>query len=269
MDQPPPVTVLDRAASLLARPGVEGRFISGGWSLIARRGGVSVPAGRLGPAEAEALLATGRARLHQEGGRAVLRAAGALRQGAQGDGSGGGSAAEACGRLVVELQSDADGASRRVVRDIGESPLAWLARRRGPDGNPLLSAFAFAAGERLRADFTRAGLSPRTGADWSGLPAASSRGGGKATETEAILAARQRFRLALTAAGTEFSGLLLDVCCFLKPLDAVEKERGWPARSAKVVLGLGLAKLADHYGLSRVARGAEAAGIRRWSADQA
>ena len=62
----------------------------------------------------------------------------------------------------------------------------------------------------------------------------------------------------------------MDVCCFLRGLEDIERERKWPARSAKVVLQLGLDRLARHYGLRRAASGGETtAHIRTWLAEDA
>jgi len=94
-------------------------------------------------------------------------------------------------------------------------------------------------------------------------------GGGAAAMTDAIVAARQRVRHALDAVGPEFSGVLLDVCCFLKGLEQVERERRWPPRSAKVVLQLGLDCLARHYRYRRDIRGTRRTLVRIWSADDA
>ena len=64
--------------------------------------------------------------------------------------------------------------------------------------------------------------------------------------------------------GPEFAGVLLDVCCFLKGLEDIEHERRWPPRSAKILLQLGLDRLARHYGFEGEARGRARAPIRTW-----
>jgi hypothetical protein len=156
-----------------------------------------------------------------------------------------------------------------VTVDEGESPLAWLARRKGRDGRVLIEPVQLQAGERLRAEFTRAQLMPRITANWSASVSDDRRGALPANFTEIAVAARQRVRQALDAVGPEFAGLLLDVCCFLKGLADVERERNWPPRSAKVVLQLGLDRLARHYGLSAQARGRGTPQLRTWLADDA
>lgn len=161
--------------------------------------------------------------------------------------------------------------ARRVTVDEAESPLAWLARRRGRDGRALIDPHQFQAGERLRADFTLGHMMPRTTANWES-PIASGRrgdGGSGANFSDAMLSARQRVNQALEVVGPEFSGLLLDLCCFLKGLEDIERTRGWPARSAKVVLQLALDRLARHYGLVAEARGRGKAPVRVWLAEDA
>ncbi|MBI5130428.1 MAG: DNA replication protein [Rhodopseudomonas palustris] len=154
-----------------------------------------------------------------------------------------------------------------VTVDDGESPLAWLARRKGRDGRSLISAHQFVAGERLRADFTRANLTPRVTSNW-GAPTGRAGGGGAGEMTDLVVASRQRVQNAIAACGPEFSGVLLDVCCFLRGLEDVERERGWPSRSAKVVLQLALDRLARHYGLAPPS-GPARSKLRSWLADGA
>lgn len=142
-----------------------------------------------------------------------------------------------------------------VIVNHDESPLAWLRRRRDRDGRPLVDAAEFAAGERLRADYTRGQLMPRITANWNAAVAGRSRGAGTGDITEVALAARLRVDRALAAVGPELGGLLVDFCCFLKGLEEIERERRWPSRSAKVVLRVALSALARHYGLAGEARG--------------
>ena len=168
-----------------------------------------------------------------------------------------------------EIMTDA-GALSVVIND-SESPLAWLARRKGRDGRTMISSEQFLAGEKLRADFTRGHLSPRVTSDWTASAGGRSGGfkSGAGEMTDLVIASRQRVRLALEACGPEFSGLLMDVCCFLRGLEDVERERGWPLRSAKIVLQLALNRLARHYGLAGEARGDATTRMRTWFAEDA
>lgn len=141
----------------------------------------------------------------------------------------------------------ADGTSAAI--NLAESPLGQLARRKDKGGSVFLSRAEVDAGERLRADFTRGMMMPRLGANWEASVATRRRGGagGSVELTDAALAARRRVDRALTAVGPELSGLLVDVCCFLKGLETVERERAWPTRSAKMLLKTALGMLARHY----------------------
>lgn len=172
---------------------------------------------------------------------------------------------------IVHRDVDTVSGQTAVAVDDAESPLVWLARRKGRDGRALIEPIQLQAGERLRAEFTRAQLMPRVTSNWSAAVAHGRRGSGagEVTFTEAVIAAQQRVRHTLEAVGPEFSGLLLDVCCFLKGLEDVERERAWPSRSAKIVLQLALDRLARHYGYSSEVRGRARAPIRTWLAPDA
>jgi hypothetical protein len=172
---------------------------------------------------------------------------------------------------LAQRQIATDDGRVSVTIDDSESPLAWLARRRGRDGRAMIEPHQLQAGERLRVDFTRANLMPRTTSNWASRIDSDRRGGSDRAGdfTEAMISARQRVHQALDAAGPEFSGLLFDVCCFLKGLEDVERERRWPARSAKIVLQLALDRLARHYGYAAQTKGRSHAAIRTWLAEGA
>lgn len=141
-------------------------------------------------------------------------------------------------------------APEQVMVNDAESPLAVLARMRHPGGLPWLLKEELAAGEKLRADFERAMLQPRITASWDFSRIADAKKGGHngaADMSDTAIAARSRVNAAIDAVGPELGGALVDICCFLKGLEQVERERGWPRRSAKLMLKTALAALDRHY----------------------
>ncbi|WP_414471708.1 DUF6456 domain-containing protein [Microvirga sp. M2] len=231
-----------------------------------KRAGISVGAGRFGRMDAEALVrqdlavwrgAAGREMLSlSEAGRSHLRRAS-------------GHAPDAAflnqHRGVVNATIETETGPARVRMDPEESPLDWLRRRKDRTGAPLLDEAAYQAGERLRTDIMLAGLVPGVTARWDAVPTGGPTSPSEATDR--MIAARQRIRHAFAAVGSDFGDLLMDLCGFLKGLELIERERDWPQRSAKVVVRLALARLAEHYGIESTARGPAAArGIRAWQA---
>jgi hypothetical protein len=170
---------------------------------------------------------------------------------------------------LVQSEIVVDRARTKVIFDAGEGPLDWLRRRRDQSGEPLIDEASFMAGERLRRDLTLAMMIPSVTTNWSAAAIGNiqTAPGDAAGASDASLAARQRVTNALKTVGPDFADLLIDLCGFSKGLEIIEQERGWPTRSAKVVVKLALARLADHYGFERSARGpAQSRGIRAWRA---
>lgn len=152
----------------------------------------------------------------------------------------------AANRLLAQRRlAPADAIDRQLVTvNLAESPLAWLVRRK------LVSAVQFAAGERLRGDFMRAGQAPRTTMRWD--PAPVSRSQGDAFDpTTAQLVARERFEAAVKAVGPGLTDVLWRVVCMGEGLETAERALGWPTRAGKLVLMLALDRLVAHYGLDR------------------
>jgi hypothetical protein len=170
-------------------------------------------------------------------------------------------------RVAASVENER-GHREPVTVNLDESPLTRLRHHRGGDGKPLIDAAEFAAGERLRADYTRGALTPRVTANWSAAVADGRRdggAGGMADLTASVIAARRRVDDGLKAVGPELAGVLTDFCCFLKGIEEIERERRRHARSAKLVIRLGLSALARHYGLSAAAEGSSRAGrLRHW-----
>lgn len=139
-----------------------------------------------------------------------------------------------------ERDTGAHARRRSVTVNLAESPLSWLHAR----GH--LSDRLFDAGERLRADYERAQLSPSITMRWDPVRV---KGGPDAglSPTERQVAAKERFDGALAAAGSGLSDVLWRVVCACESLPAAERALQWPARSGKLVLKLALDRVADFY----------------------
>lgn len=147
---------------------------------------------------------------------------------------------------VIEEEVVLSGTSKPVRRNLGESPITWLARRRDRDGQPWLTPVEAAAGERLREDFERLGSQGRLTMRWD---AARVDGGRPAalTPTERDHAARQRIARALEAVGPGLREILERICLMGSALEAAESALKLPRRTGKTVLKLALQRLARHY----------------------
>lgn len=158
-------------------------------------------------------------------------------------------------RLMAERELIEDGAGGTVGREpggarsvkvhVGESPLSWL-RARG-----MVSERQFDAGETLRADWETAGLGARVTMRWEASASISGRRGvpGGGDPSARRIDAKRRFDVAAAAVGPGLGDVLWRVVCAGEGLAAAEKALGWPARAGKLVLGLALDRLADHYRL--------------------
>ena len=156
------------------------------------------------------------------------------------------------GRMLTERSIGRDGeivrgTAKRAVRSVTvnalESPLGWLFSR------GLVSRRQFDAGEQLRSDWERSGLSSRVTMQWDCAPVGRQRGGSAAGAdfVAAQVDARRRFDTAVAAAGPGLSDILWRVVCSGEGMREAELALGWPARAGKLVLALALDRVADHY----------------------
>ncbi len=266
-------TLSREGARLLGELGPPGRYAildptdHGALILRCARDGISLGGGRFRTAAVEELL---RHDLVEELGSASRRGfriseAGLARSKRGTAGRDGAFAAQH--QDLVEEQIQVEGRKATLTVNASESPLGWLRRRKGIDGEPLIDHACFEAGERLRRDLTFASMLPRVTANWNGAVSQKGYAGIRdpASATDMAIAARQRAARAFEAVGPDFADLLIDLCGFLKGLEKIERDRAWPPRSGKVVVKLALRRLADHYGLRPAARGPErSVRIRSW-----
>jgi len=149
--------------------------------------------------------------------------------------------------------------------NLAESPLLRLARPGKGEADAFLNPAQVEAGERVRRLAERARLQPRVTMSYSATHTAN--GGvrnGLADLSDLAADARRDLMEITRILPRDCVGVVMDVCGLAKGLQAVEAERNWPRRSAKLVLRIGLDHLARHFGLDDRAVGPERGRQRRW-----
>lgn len=229
-----------RAARLLARPDAWLEEVGDGWQLRLSPDRRRRPVLRLDPAAGACLVRAHGLSRRRGGGWRLARP----------EAPDGGPPPGRPGVIPGEREVvEPDGRRARRACNLGESPIAWLARRRDAQGRPWLSPVEAAAGERLREDVERAGLIGRLTMSWDAAPRGSApRGPGEAPLLRGR-AARARAEAALAAAGPGLREVLERVCLAGSALREAERALALPRGGARPLLKLALQRVAAVYRL--------------------
>jgi hypothetical protein len=209
---------------------------------------------RLAVAEVEALASSGVLRLADGACVATPEAKAWLRR----------ALVEADGFAAQHRVMAADG-----VRNLADSPLARLAQAAAGERSAFLEPHQVEAGERVRLWAEKARLSPRLTMSYSAAHVAGGSPGQRGGEIGDMAAdASKRLNALWDLLPRDCAGVVMDVCVFEKGLQQIEAERGWPRRSAKLVLRIGLEQLAGQFRLAPLAAGPERGKQRGWMAGE-
>ncbi|MEG1030075.1 MAG: DUF6456 domain-containing protein, partial [Brevundimonas sp.] len=142
---------------------------------------------------------------------------------------------------------EADGRLTCRRANLGESPVAWLARRKDASGRPWLSPAEVAAGERLRHEAELALSGPSLTMRWDALPRAGGGSSVRVEPTDRALSASARVEAALSACGPRLRALVEQVCIHGTSLQLAEQHLFLRRRQGKTLLKQGLQALVEHY----------------------
>jgi hypothetical protein len=149
-----------------------------------------------------------------------------------------------------------------------DAVLTRLAQARDGEVQPYLLPHHLAAADRLERLIRRSNLAPRVTMSYDAVsPRERGRSGANtaAELTDSAAAARQYLNRLAAMIPSDCWGVLFDVCALGKGLQAVETERRWPRRSAKLVLRIGLDQLASLFGLAPHQAGSAGSQTRSWT----
>lgn len=151
------------------------------------------------------------------------------------------------GALVSRAVIDPDGAVRSVRGLDADAPMRRLAGLRDASGAAWLDRGELVAANALRADWALGEIGALRRSDWMAAPIGSgSRGPNNAQEAAMARRcdARRRVAEALARLAPPLRRAVERVVLREEGLEALERAEGWPARSGKLALKLGLAQLA-------------------------
>lgn len=140
---------------------------------------------------------------------------------------------------LVETMTDLDNAKHRVLRNRREHPLDYLRDIR------VLTECQYLAGDRLRAHWERASISPGSATNWDASGGCS---GNREHMTAGQMDALTSVSAAMRVVGMSDAGLVTAVIYERQTLAAIKRARGrttayWGGR-----LSSALDRLAEHYG---------------------
>ena len=204
------------------------------------------PTARIAGADVRALLSEGA--LEERGGDGfVLSAAGAARARREAARTAESYLAQHAAIEDRDLVSH-DGAMRRARALAPSTVIRRLSALRDNRGQPWLSAAEIAAAGHLRAHWEAGQAGLLRGSDLTAAPmGAVARGPSNAAERmlAARCDARRQTAEALDALAQPLRRVVESVCLREEGLEMLERAEGWPARSGKLALKMGLAQLAQ------------------------
>lgn len=167
---------------------------------------------------------------------------------------------------AFQAQHRLDSTDKEGVRiNLAESPLSRLVAGE----HSFLEPHHIEAAERIRGLVERAQLRPRTTINYSGAAAGGTQKNVANDLSDLAVDSRRILAKIHAELPAECAGVVLDVCGWLKGLQQVERDRGWPRRSAKLVLRIGLEQVAQQLGLGPHAIGKAHGRQRHWLGDGA
>lgn len=132
--------------------------------------------------------------------------------------------------------------------NLGETPIAWLLRRKDRQGRPWLTPAQAAAGERLSREAEVALSGPSVTMRWDALPRSGGGSSARAEPGDRTLAAARRVAAALGACPPETRLMLDAICVRGRSMQLAEGRLGLRRREGRALLVRGLEALAEFYG---------------------